>query len=189
MANAYGIKLRWGLSHAKGLPGFLDRPEIMKMMDRKTLWVMRTIGYRIRQHARKSLKIKPYRAKKGAKVRARMKASGRVVYGPAAEGAIRRGTAEFMAVSSSSPAGKPPFAHEKEGLRRIYYSWDSAKQAEVVGPVLFGKQPAGKSVAQLHEEGGTATINGTIGKYPPRPFMRPALAAKLPDLPALWKMA
>lgn len=159
----------------------------MKQMDKQSLWVMRTLGYRIRQEARKKMRVRPYRGKKDNQTRARMKQSGRIVYGAAAEGAIRRGTAELEARSRGSSPGEPPLAHEREALRKIYYAWDSAKRVEVIGPTLFAGKKGSKGVPELHEKGGTTTVNGKPARYPPRPFMRPALAAKLPELPELWK--
>lgn len=100
--------------------------------------------------------------------------------------------------ADSPPPGQPPHAHEENGLRRIYYSWDTATRAIVVGPVLFTRKVDGKTIPEIHEFGATVktTVFGAgvgveekLGKYPQRPFMGPALEKHIPELPGLWKDA
>lgn len=176
------------LTHGNALAGFFDRPKVVAAVDRAALWVNRTAGFRVRQTARKSLKVRPYRSKTQL-IAARMIASGRIVYGAAAEGALRRGTAEIVRTSIGSAAGSPPIAHENEGLRRIYYSWDASTRATVVGPVQFSRKISGKTIPEIHEFGANVMLNGQPARYPKRPFMRPALEKHIPDLPGLWRDA
>lgn len=149
----FGFKL----THDKALAGFFDRKAVTSAVDKAQQYVGRIAGYRVRQTARKSLKVKPYGKKDGTR--------------------------------NIGQAGRPPIAHDSEGLRRIYYSWDAVARATVVGPVLYRRKVAGKTIPEIHEFGATLSVNGDLKKYPRRPFMQPALEKHIPELPGLWKDA
>ena len=86
-----------------------------------------------------------------------------------------------------SKPGSPPSSHEGSLKRLIFFSYDPAARAVVIGPVpLHGVAEA----PPLLEFGGTArrmrrgkvrTVN-----YRARPFMKPAMDQELPKLSALW---
>lgn len=180
------LRIGMRLTHSGALGGFFDRPAVVSAVDRATLRVCRIAGYRVRNTARKSLKVKPYAFQKQQQAVASMIKSGRLVYGAAAEGALRRGTAEPATVAKGSNEGSPPIAHEKEGLRRIYYSWDQSQRAMIVGPVQFSRKVSGKTIPEIHEFGANVFVGGQPARYPKRPFMRPALEKHIPELPDLW---
>lgn len=108
-----------------------------------------------------------------------------------------------------SPAGRPPHIH-KTGMRKktnkktgvvkvqavsplrefIYFVWDAAAQAVVVGPVQFGGAKGGSEALSALEHGGQTTIHGKQPRrvtVAARPFMGPAAARELPKLPPLWR--
>ena len=115
----------------------------------------------------------------------------------------------------ASGAGKPPNAHPSAAsiakkkakktkitdayLREmLYFGYDPKTKTVVVGPFGFKKSP----VPHLHEFGGSLsvrerrvpfgnggfrTVPGGIKDYPPRPYMRPALAKELPKFAHLFR--
>ena len=134
---------------------FFDRKKVLDAVEKTELRVLRLMGFRVRQSARKSLRVKPVLAKSGKK--------------------------------NVSKPGQPPIAHEKGGLRRIYYFYDRGQGSMIVGPVKFkGDRPTAPA---LHEFGGVRMTPRGMARYPKRPFMRPALEKHIPDLPALWANA
>lgn len=96
----------------------------------------------------------------------------------------------------------------------LFFAYDPGSKSVVVGPVGF-KSRGGTPVPELHEKGGTVSANGRVMlvknkpgrdargkfvsagerlvrltgaiKYPPRPFMRPALDRMLPKFAACFK--
>lgn len=114
-----------------------------------------------------------------------------------------------------SPAGMPPYSHVPGSLppfKQIFFQPNNFSMSIVVGMVGYGG--SGPPVPGLQEHGGYATRQvykvvgyrqlrrrfknprrgGAIRKhvregvrYPERPFMEPALAATLPQLPHFWK--
>lgn len=182
------VKVGFKLSHGQALSGFFDRPKVLAEVDRATLRVLRTAGFRVRRTARRSLQVKPYAFKAvppwevpGAK--------------QDKNGRWRTADGKFIR-TLQAPAGKPPIAHEEDGLRKIFYSWDSATRAMVVGPVLFARKVDGKTIPEIHEFGAQVKasvfeagvgMREVMSKYPQRPFMGPALEKHIPELPGLWK--
>lgn len=94
-----------------------------------------------------------------------------------------------------SNPGEPPSAHQgkkqlgNDGIRAIFFAWDSSKRSVVIGPVKFNghsSTEAPNGVPALLEVGGTATRtrktkNGTTSKqltYHARPFMEPAFKSE-----------
>lgn len=79
----------------------------------------------------------------------------------------------------AAPPGSPPYAHGRRLLRRLlFFSYDPAAKAVVVGPVRLG-ETADQHVPRLQEEGGRIARQTRSGKtvvrnYRPHPFMKPA---------------
>lgn len=158
---------------------FFDRAKIEKEMNRKDRTVQRIMGFRVRQTARKLLKVVPYKKDKG--FAARYKRTGRLVYGEKAVAAVENGTA--VAEVQAEAVGGPPKARTKDGLRLIFYSYETSERQTIVGPIKF---QSGPSVPALHEMGGTVVTRRGRARYPKRPFMKPSLDKHLSDLPELW---
>lgn len=86
----------------------------------------------------------------------------------------------------TSPPGQPPYSHTGLLRRSILFGYDPGRQSVVIGPIRLESSP---EAPRLLEYGGTKTVNGQVSHYRPRPFMRPAFAANLAKLPALWRDA
>lgn len=110
-----------------------------------------------------------------------------------------------------SPVGQPPRWHGDANfsLRKILFAYDPAIDGMLVGPVI-GNKKARPTAPELQELGGQTTIlEKRVGatwvplgrrrrpgqpvrkrraQYPPRPFMRPALAKTMATnkFPGLW---
>ncbi len=116
-------------------------------------------------------------------------------------GAFVRRTARSSIRKRKGPSkpGKPPSSHV--GLLKdfISFSYDSQRRTVVIGPTLIGR-PTG--APHILEYGGRTTIRDHKWKtregervleietkqitIKPRPYMHPALAAELPEFPAMW---
>lgn len=90
----------------------------------------------------------------------------------------------------TSKPGKLPSSHT--GLLRnfIRFDYDSRQRSAVIGPIRLTKKGRGEA-PRILEYGGSTVIKDK-GKrkrvrIQPRPFMRPAFAKKLPELPAMWR--
>lgn len=121
-----------------------------------------------------------------------------------ARGSIRRG--ENQKTNRPSKPGKPPKSRVSGKLppfKMIFSRPNKLGTSVIVGMVGFGGT-SGPPTPGLHEHGGAAsrttrprTKSGWINKhvkpvkrvvrYPPRPFMQPALEKKKQQLPHLWK--
>ena len=100
-----------------------------------------------------------------------------------------------------SKPGKPPHAHRDHNgnvgtLRRlIEFGYDQAEKSLVAGPHKIDSPTiplGGKTVPQLHNEGGSAFINTFGGKsvladFAPRPFVEPAKQKAFAKLAQLIK--
>ena len=87
-----------------------------------------------------------------------------------------------------SRPGRPPHSHAGHLRRLIFFAYDPGSESMVIGPVRFktGEAP------NLLEFGGRAVREARSGRrrrvrYRRRPFMGPALAAELPELPNRWR--
>jgi hypothetical protein len=148
--------------------GFFDRATVASAIDRARKAALSKIGAFVRRAAKSSIKYR--------------------------EGA--------------APPGRPPHAHTSAGFTRvkkvrgvakrqpasplrelIFFAYDAARGSVVSGPALGGS----KSGAPRNlEEGGTAVVRRRNGRFQtvrvrPHPYMRPALRASLPKLPAAVK--
>lgn len=144
--------------------GFFDRAAVVGAADRATRKVLSKFGAFVRQRARTSIRK-------------------------------RKGTSE---------PGRPPFSHL--GLLRnfIFFAYDRERSSVVIGPALINR-PSG--APENLEYGGTFDGKGRVVYLPvspgarktapvklegkirirPRPYMKPALDAELPGLPAMWR--
>lgn len=108
-------------------------------------------------------------------------------------GTVRK-TAQFLMRTKNRSArpGKPPYAHKKKLLKRLYfYSYDRQSKSVVVGPVLF-KPHASKMIPRLMEKGGIGYRRLRDGgilpqKYKPHPYTAPAVAKTLPKMAQWWR--
>lgn len=101
----------------------------------------------------------------------------------------RKGRNLTRARKSTSAPGKPPHTKTKEepNLRTIFFGLEPGNKTLVVGPV---RTHTAYSVPALMEHGGTVDLpNGQRKKFPPRPYMGPALEKEVrnPKLMQAWE--
>lgn len=88
----------------------------------------------------------------------------------------------------TSQPGSPPSSHTGLLKQFLFFVYDDAARSVLIGPARLNKP--GLAPATL-EFGGEAVISDRRGdrkvRIAPRPFMRPALDAELPSLPAMWR--
>ena len=149
--------------------GFFDRKVVLDALDKATFRIFSEFGRKVRKAAQKSLK-----------------------YG-----------------EKASPPGSPPTAHKSRTVTKtskstgrvrkrsvsflreyLYYAFDRTTKSVVIGPARLNSTIDPGSLKAL-EYGGTATVKSR-GKrsrkaVDARPFMRPAAAAELPNLPPMWR--
>jgi hypothetical protein len=149
--------------------GFFDRKVVLDALDKATFRIFSEFGRKVRKTAQKSLK-----------------------YG-----------------EKASPPGSPPTAHKSRTITKtskstgrvrkrsvsflreyLYYAFDRATRSVVIGPARLNST-IDPGALQALEYGGTATVKSR-GKrsrkaVAARPFMRPAAAAELPNLPPMWR--
>ncbi len=102
-------------------------------------------------------------------------------------GAYLRGIAKRSIKVSPHPAppGHQPHTRKGKMKKAIFYAVERAQEDVVIGPV---SSEVGK-IGGTHEFGGVEPPKkkgGKARKYPPRPFMGPALAIGKERLPSLW---
>lgn len=73
--------------------------------------------------------------------------------------------------SPPSPPGQPPRARLGYLRDFLFFAFDLRSNTIVVGPARLGNS----KVPGLHEFGGVQLDNGALKRYPPRPYMVPAL--------------
>jgi hypothetical protein len=94
-----------------------------------------------------------------------------------------RARSSMRRTKKSAPKGQPPRAHVGKLKEFLYFSYDPQTKSVVVGPAKFGDG----TVPRIQEEGGIAQLpNGKRVRIDPHPYMGPALAAELPNLPGRW---
>ena len=84
-----------------------------------------------------------------------------------------------------SPPGQPPKSHQGALKNLLLFAWDNSSKSVVIGPTLLTtKRVYGPTTPALEERGGSVTrpiklkrgvITTRTYKYPPRPYMGPAL--------------
>ncbi|RMF73572.1 MAG: hypothetical protein D6744_15450 [Planctomycetota bacterium] len=118
----------------------------------------------------------------------------------------RRARSSLRRRKKASQPGRPPSVHTSDRartLKNILFAYEPLTESLVVGPVklnqktLLGPDLGDTTVPQLHEFGATVTIRKMSrgrrrkpvrvrAKYPPRPFMGPALEAEQDHIPDAW---
>ena len=92
----------------------------------------------------------------------------------------------------TSAPGKPPSSHT--GLmRKIFFSYGPDTQSVIIGPMKLS-QKVGNAPEALEHGGSTTVVVRKGGKrvnkrvtVKARPFMGPAMADELPNLPKRWR--
>jgi len=84
----------------------------------------------------------------------------------------------------ASRPGHPPHSHSGLLRDQIFYGYDRAAGSVFIGPRLFR---AARDVPGLLEEGGVSVWRRRPARYPPRPFMGPALERSEAKIADLWK--
>jgi hypothetical protein len=123
-----------------------------------------------------------------AKVKTAMRSGGRI------RTFAMRSMRRVKDIRKPSKPGRAPNAHVGHLRKLIYFAFERMGYASgslFIGPVKFAKGEA----PGLNEFGGTVVrTNQKTGRvqratYPKRPFMAPALAYELPNIPDHWKGA
>lgn len=100
---------------------------------------------------------------------------------------VRRGAQRSMRTRRGpAPPGRPPHAHGRRQLRKfLFFYYDPRKKSVVVGPVPLPRT-ARRMIPMTHEYGGTIPRvrlgrlgRKSGGRYPARPYMRPAFGAEI----------
>ena len=121
------------------------------------------------------------------RVRRAMDTATRQALGRAGAFIRRRAKSSIRRRKGISQPGQPPHSHAGHLRRLIFFSWDPAAESMVIGPVPFKQGEA----PRLLEFGGTVTRRTRRRRrrmtYRKHPFMGPALAAELPQLPQRWR--
>lgn len=80
-----------------------------------------------------------------------------------------------------SPAGIPPYAHNRKLLRKLLFFAFDGSSSVVVGPIL---KPSTRNIGipKAHEKGGVIAGKNGVARYPARPYMEPAGAKYLPKI-------
>jgi hypothetical protein len=148
---------------------FFDQSVVAKLIDKKTKKALSKVGAYIRRRAQTSIRYK----------------------------------------DKPSRPGQPPHGHRSErftrtnrktGKRRsvsplrelIFFAYNPDTKSVVVGPVVFaGARKSDYLVPSVIEKGGLVSLfsrgKKRRARYRPRPFMRPALLAELPNIPNEFK--
>lgn len=157
---------------------FFDRPAVVKAMGRATTTALNRFGGYVRSVARRSMR----RRKNG-----------------------------------HSQPGQPPFAKSGELRDLLFYAYDPKTRSVVVGPLGFRtrsglpvpalhefggtrtgrkgetmdvKNPVGRDpkTGRFYSRGFyRVSVEGKVLKFPPRPFMNPALKASIPRFALMFK--
>ncbi len=157
---------------------FFDHVAVKRRMDRRKRGLLSRAGSFVRTAARSSLK------------RARQKSLGEMTPAERARYEPKRDVrGRFMAQGRRrvrhrrpdrvSRPGEPPLLHMRPSplKRLIYFAYDPAREAVVIGPLRF--RSAG---AEALEYGGAVRTRRRRVRIRARPFMRPALGKGLADL-------
>ena len=96
----------------------------------------------------------------------------------------------------SAPPGKPPYAHEGSLRRLVFFAYDRGSESVFVGPVGFRKSKAPSTLEfggrvtikqRRRRANGKRIITSRRVRIKPRPFMAPALAREISQLPKAWR--
>src|SRR5690606_17947878 len=85
----------------------------------------------------------------------------------------------------TSRPGEPPKSHTGLLKRFIFFSYDPQADSVVIGPTKLNQKSA-DVLAALEYGGASTNTKGERVAIEARPFMGPAFASELPQLPRLW---
>jgi hypothetical protein len=104
----------------------------------------------------------------------------------------RRARSSMRRRKGSSPPGQPPSAHTGD-LKRILFALELVRRAVIIGPIGFNKS----NIPEALEYGGTVEIDATDRRTYKKnrfkidieatPYMGPALAKEVSNLPKIWR--
>lgn len=186
--------------------GFFDRPAVQSALDKKEIKVLKRVGAYTRTIMKNAMK-------RGAKRDSYrevevLDSRGRTLY-ITPQGNVRNDDGHYLPKAAATKIKKKYAPHWRKATNRkaggaddypkawegtlkrlIRFEYDFAAGAVKVGPLKFNsKQPAGKTIPQLINEGGTVTrrVDGESvrQRYRPRPFVdltRPKAAAQLVNI-------
>lgn len=167
---------------------FFDRSQVVSWIGKKKAAFLGHAGGYVRRVARNSMKLKGKARKKNT---------------------TKRALREAIELPASAP-GTPPNVHsenEVTSLRNIQYGLNESREGVLVGPLALNGNRG--RVPGLQERGGSQMITEKLvgrkwvptgrraarpgqptrrraAKYPPRPFMQPALVKSVPKFPSLF---
>lgn len=84
----------------------------------------------------------------------------------------------------TSQVGRPPSSHTGLLRKKIFFGFDVGRRSVVIGPQKF---KTGSALQALEYGGRSTDTKGRRIKIKARPFMGPAFADALPELPSLWR--
>jgi hypothetical protein len=142
--------------------GFFDRKTVLDRVDKATARVLSRAGSFVRTRARSSIRKR------------------------------RKGI---------SRPGSPPFSRTGKLKQFIFFAYEERARSVVIGPARLNGTVATESLPALEYGGRSFKLERKYGgganarpqkrrtpiKVAARPFMRPALAAELPKLSAMWR--
>jgi hypothetical protein len=146
---------------------FFDREAVTKAKDAAELKILGKLAGSVRLRAQRSMKNAPKKP-------------------TAIQGKKRRGRKSTR--PAVSPPGSPPYAITKLLKKGILYGLEPKEHKAFIGPVRLNAKVQG--IPGILERGGEETLKTKHGVravvYQPRPYMAPALAAVVPEMPAMW---
>ena len=158
-----------GLKIDAAKSNFFDREKVMKAMDSATRKALSRLGAYVRQRAKTSIRYRnrpsiPGMPPSAHRSMPRLKRNKKT-------GAVKR--------QMVSP------------LREfIFFAYDASRKSVVIGPALLNGRNGPMILSSLEYGGPSIVMVGGKGQritIRARPFMRPALAAELPNLPDQFK--
>lgn len=185
------------IQQAKGQ--FFDRLALETAAEKAEAKVMSKFGSFVRRTARSSIRSRQKRL-------ADMTPFELAEYGAAVNAWKRDGEQgpRPKRFPAASKPGNPP--NNQTGLLKkfIFFTYESFRRSVIIGPALLnnaGKtlNPQGKTVPQVLEEGGPASVTYLGWEHgrrvwktkaihiEPRPYMKPAYDANLSKVPGLWR--
>lgn len=170
--------------HTEMKKWFFDRPRVINAVDKATRSVLSRFGLYVKREAKKL--IKPPGRMRLREMTPEERATYKRRLGMYKAGKLRHRPQKPRRRESSRP-GQPPRSQTGILKRFIYDAMDPRTRSVVIGPARIER---GTDAPRVLEYGGRTRLpNGRTIYLSPRPYMRPALAAKLPQLPKLWKDA
>jgi len=168
---------------------FLDRPGVMRRVDKKIQRVLAQTG----AYARVAMQRQIRPAKRGKKARTILVGRQLLlvpIYGKVVDAKTKRPVSKPLADAArramgqrlrSEGAGRPPRRGPTDLLRKhIYFGVEPNSETVVIGPMKFHRQPSlvgASSVPELLEKGGGEIVGGVLTKYEPHPFVQSTLPA------------